>query len=116
MSDPRACPTCGLWQRTAGAAANCMDPAHDPQRPDGGQGPEAGHTFEITYRCRGSHALVGGPHSDSDWWSEPVTQQVRAWSLSEAFARAQALPLASWLEDEDDNEPAAAARPTGGGW
>ena len=102
----------GLWQRAASAAAVCMDPAHDPQRPDGGQGPEAGHTFEITWRSRGSSAVVGGPHSDSDYWGEPVTQQVRAWSLREAFARVSTIPLNVWFPDEDDDVPAAAARPT----
>ncbi len=91
-----------------------MDPVHDPQRPDGGQGPEAGHTFEITWRLRGSPAVVGGPHHDSEDWSEPSSQRVRAWSLREAFARASAIPLNVWLPDEDD-ESDPAALPTGEG-
>jgi hypothetical protein len=104
-ADPRACPTCGLWQRTAKAASVCLDPVHDPQRPDGGHGPEAGHTFEITWRLRGSSAVVGEPHFDSEDWSEPITQQVRAWSLREALARAQTIPLHVWMGDSYDDEP-----------
>lgn len=68
-------------------------------------GPDAGHTFEVAWRVRGSSSVVGVPgHRDADWWSEPTVGRFRAWSLADALAQACAVPLRRWLAHHDDEE------------
>jgi hypothetical protein len=99
--DPRACPTCGLWQRTASAAAVCLDSAHDGQRAP--EGPEDGHTWLIAVRSRSSSKVVGDPthHDAEEFDAEPMTLQVRGWSLAEALAKAAHRGLAAWTMPDD---------------
>lgn len=66
--------------------------------------PDDGHLFRITVTSVMSSRVVGEPHNrDADWESEPMTAQVRAFSLPDALRVAAALPMGVWwdsLEDE----------------
>lgn len=64
-----------------------------------------GHQFHFAVSIQGSSAVVGEPHRDVDWIGEPFKLTVRAWSLSEACAKAAAVPLPGWtLPDDDDDD------------
>jgi hypothetical protein len=52
-----------------------------------------GHHFEISVRMRGE---------GTDWTTELVTQEVRAYSLNEALRRAGELPLSAWLPEDGE--------------
>jgi hypothetical protein len=68
--------------------------AHTPV-PD--EGTEAGHTFEITSRSRGSYGVVGEEgHSDARVFGPPLTVRVRAWNLPDALCKASELPMSAW--------------------
>jgi len=69
------------------------------------EGPDRGHTFRIAVTSRGSSKVVGEEHySDSNWWSEPYVQDVRAHNLPEAMRRAAERPLGSWETAERPGE------------
>jgi hypothetical protein len=59
--------------------------------------PEDGHTFRFSAEARGSYALSTPErpephdHMDADWWGEPWTIEVRAWSLIEALHEVERL-------------------------
>lgn len=59
-------------------------------------GPEAGHTFEVSVRSRGSGGVLDGPKSDANWWGDPSVVRVRAWNLPDAVARAATIPYHKW--------------------
>lgn len=59
-------------------------------------GPEAGHTFEVSVRSRGSAGVLGGPKSDANWWGDPSVVRVRAWNLPDAVAMASTIPYHKW--------------------
>lgn len=61
-----------------------------------GAGPEAGHTFEVSVRSRGSSGVLDGPKSDDDWWGEPSVLRVRAWNHNDAVAMAAQVPYPDW--------------------
>lgn len=90
----------GLSPRAA-LAATCadlgIDPGEDVVHVPAKGGPDAGHTFEITWRSRGSFAVTGQPHHDADYWSAPIVARFRAWSLAEALDKARALPFERWM-------------------
>lgn len=69
-------------------------------------GPDDGHTFEVCVRMRGSHAVVGEPHTDSEYWDDLGAVVIRAWSLPEAMRKAGALPLTAWpgLSEDTDSD------------
>lgn len=54
------------------------------------------HHFKITVNLRGEGC---------DWSSDLVTQEVRAYSLTEALTLAAALPLRVWFPTEPDDPP-----------
>lgn len=95
----------GLSPRAA-LAATCADLGLDPGEGvvhvPTESGPDDGHTFEITWRCRGSHSVADGPHRDADCWSEPITGHFRAWNLADAIDQTRAVPLARWFAQHDD--------------
>jgi len=64
---------------------------HDPG------GPEHGHLFHLSVTHRGTHRVVGDPiYHEADWWSEPWTLDVRAWSLPEAIRKAALHEFSDW--------------------
>lgn len=72
--------------------------------------PEAGHTFRLQARSRGSYAHLTedgttSPHTDADWMPTDVEEaedgfriEVRAWNLRDALTKAASLPLSAWKE------------------
>jgi hypothetical protein len=65
-------------------------------------GPDDGHTFEFSFRLRGSYGVTGEPgHHDCPDWHEPVGLRVRAWSLREALLKAAETPLHAWAWPPD---------------
>lgn len=69
---------------------------------------DRGHTWRISVELRGSSIVKGDEHHHDAPTFKPLQRSVdvRAWSLSAAFARAAALPLSSWFdEDDEDDEP-----------
>lgn len=56
----------------------------------------AEHHFEFKVRVRGDAA---------NWWSDPMTLTVRAYSLNEALVKAVDVPLHEWGGFGDDDEP-----------
>jgi len=59
--------------------------------------PEDGHLWHFTVSSRCSFGVVGQPgKTDSDWWGEPWSIEVRAWNLPDALRKAAELPLTAW--------------------
>lgn len=67
------------------------------------EGPESGHTFRVSVTCRGSYGVVGveGHTDEPEFTGPPMTVEVRAWNLSDALRRAQAVPFAVWAESAE---------------
>jgi hypothetical protein len=79
----------------------------------GGTGsPEDGHTFEISYRSRGSYTVTGDPeHRDAPDFDGFVHRvEVRAWNLRDALRRAAELPF-DVLMGEQSEVPAVVEQP-----
>lgn len=69
----------------------------------GPDGPAAGHTWEISVRCRGAHGTAGEPgRRDAGYWDEPVTVRIRAHNLRDALQWASRHPITVWFPDEED--------------
>lgn len=69
----------------------------------GPDGPAAGHTWEISVRCRGAYGISGEPgRHDSEYWDEPITVRIRAHNLRDALRWASRHPLTAWFPDEED--------------
>lgn len=74
-------------------------------------GHDCGHLFTITVQSIGHSGIVGeGPESHADAQYSDVYRPVvvRAHNLRDALLLAAAEPLASWLDDEVDEEVARA--------
>lgn len=62
-----------------------------------------GHLFEFTWRSKGVSSYRPDPgrapeeYREADWWDDPVTVQVRAWSLSGALAKFMRIPFATQM-------------------
>jgi hypothetical protein len=85
--------------------ADVIQKLERPSVPAVEETPDDGHTWRFTAECRGSYAVVGEPHHDVEEFDQPVTFEVRAWSLSVALEKASRLPfqvLVADLEDELD--------------
>lgn len=64
---------------------------------------DEGHTFEITWRLRGSSKVTGDAHhNDSDYWSDPIQTIVRAWDLRSALHQAAELPFSVLMGEPDE--------------
>jgi hypothetical protein len=64
----------------------------------GSTDPNDGHRFRFTVTHAGSYGVVGEDgHTDADWWSEPWSLEVRAWSLSAACRAAATADLQTWV-------------------
>jgi hypothetical protein len=72
-------------------------------------GPEDGHTFEISYRSRGSYRVVGDEqHHDAPGYSGPTHRvEVRAWNLRDALRRAAELPFDELMGEQAEVPTAA---------
>jgi hypothetical protein len=67
----------------------------------GSTDPNDGHRFRFTVTHAGSYGVVGqADHTDADWWSEPSSLLVRAWSLPAACRAAATATLSDWYAPE----------------
>lgn len=74
-------------------------------------GPEHGHTFEVSVRSRGASTVIGsGIYSDANWWGDPLVMRVRAWNLADALAMASQIPFGEWKWPSEDGPAPTAAR------
>ena len=92
--------TAGLARLTAALEAVAGLPKPDIRRES--DGPEAGHTFEVSVKVRGSGSVEGEPKTDANWWGSPDTLRVRAWNRRDALLIASQVSMGDWRDEDDE--------------